>query len=234
MLYSQLAHKHFLAIWKPLTIAFENIVAVKKTTAPVRTKAEGILKKLQLYCFLCLVCCCLDYQELITPVSKMFEEEGLMPYKVKPVINETILSLYDAIQCDADKDVPTSYIASFKVGDELTITAECFNAADAHKLVKDCHVIQVELLGMKFVQKESYEVAISKNKKVYRSLKGVIDTKYSKFDEPVFQNIKWFDPQTRNQEQQAGQITSFYEHFKKPLDHGNFQLSFCLKEFKKF
>ena len=70
--------------------------------------------------------------------------------------------------------------------------------------------------------------------KKYRSLKGVIDTKYSKFDEPVFQNIKWFDPQTWNQEQRAGQITSFYEHFKEPLDHGNFQLSFCLKEFKKF
>ena len=150
-----------------------------------------------------------------------------MPYKVKPVINETILSLYDAIPCDADKDVPTSYIASFKVGDELTITTECFNAADAHKLVKDYHVIQVELLGIKFVQKESYDVAISENKKVYKSLKGVIDTKYSKFDEPVFQNIKWFDPQTRNQEQQAGQITSFYEHFREPLDHGNFQLSFC-------
>ena len=80
---------------------------------------------------------------------------------------------------------------------------------------------------MKFVQKESYEVAISKNKKVYGSLKGVINTKYGKFDEPVFQNIKWFDPQTRNQEQQAGQITSFYEHFREPLDHGNFQLSFC-------
>ena len=92
-----------------------------------------------------------------------------MPYKVKPVINETILSLNNAIQCDADKDVPTSYVASFKVGDELTITTECFNAASAHKLVKDCHVIQVELLGMKFVQKESYEVAISENKKVQKS-----------------------------------------------------------------
>ena len=64
----------------------------------------------------------------------MFEEEELMPYEVKPIINETILNLNDAIQCDADEDVLASYIASFKVGDGSTITTECFNAADAHKL----------------------------------------------------------------------------------------------------
>ena len=222
-------------MWKPLTTAFENIVADRKTTAPVRTKAQGILKKLQSYRFLCLVCCYLDVLELITPASKMFEEEELMPYEVKPIINETILNLNDAIQCDADEDVLASYIASFKVGDGSTITTECFNAADAHKLIKDRRVIQVELLGMKFVQKESYEVAISEKKKVCENLKGAIDTKYSDFDEPVFQNMKWFDPQTWDQErQETDQITSFYEHFKEPLDNANFQLNFCLKEFKKF
>ena len=102
-------------------------------------------------------------------------------------------------------------------------------------LIKNRCVIQVELLGMKFVQKESYKVAISEKKKVCENLKGVIDTKYSNFDEPVFQKMKWFDLQTWDQErQEAGQITSFYEHFKEPLDNPNFQLNLCLKEFKKF
>ena len=88
---------------------------------------------------------------------------------------------------------------------------------------------------MKFVQKESYEVAISEKKKVCENLKRVTDTKYSDFDESVFQKMKWFDPQIWDQErQEAGQITSFYEHFKEPLDNANFQLNFCLKEFKKF
>ena len=50
-----------------------------------------------------------------------------------------------------------------------------------------------------------------------------------------FQNMKWFDPQTWDQKQQeAGQITSFYEHFKEPLHQIISQLNFCLKEFKKF
>ena len=54
------------------------------------------------------------------------------------------------------------------------------------------------------------------------NLNGVIDTKYSYSDELIFQNMKWFDPQTWDQEQQeAGQITSFYEHFNEPLDHAN-------------
>ena len=74
-------------MWKPLTTASENIVADKRTTAPVRTKAQGILKKLQSYRFVCLVCCYLDLLELITPASKMFEEEELMSYEVKPIIN---------------------------------------------------------------------------------------------------------------------------------------------------
>ena len=55
------------------------------------------------------------------------------------------------------------------------------------------------------------------------NLKGVIDTKYGNFDNPVFLNMKWFDPQTWYQKQQeAGKITCFYEQFKEKLDHVNF------------
>ena len=219
-------------MWKPLTTAFGNIVADKRTTVPVRTKAQGILEKLQSYPFRCLVYCYLDVLELITPASKKFEEEELMACEVKPIINETILNLNDAIQCDADQDMLTSYLASFKVGDGSIIITECFNAADVHKLIKDRRVIQVELLWMTFVQKESYEVVISEKKKVCENLKEVIDTKYSDFDEPAFQNMKWFDPQTWDHKQQElAQIASFYEHFKEPLDHAYFQLNICLKEF---
>ena len=129
-------------------------------------------------------------------------------------------------------NMQTSYIALFKIGDGSTTTTECFNTADAHKLIKDCCDIQLEPLGMKFVQKESYEVAISEKKTVLENPKGVIDTKYCNFDQPVFQNMKWFDPQTWDQErQEAAQMTLFYEHFKEPLDHANFQLN---KEFKRY
>ena len=73
-----------------------------------------------------------------------------MPYEVRPIINETILNLNYAIQCDVDEDMLTSYLASFKVGDGSVIAT----------------VIQVELLQMTFVQKESCEVSISEKKKV--------------------------------------------------------------------
>ena len=80
----------------------------------------------------------------------MSEEEELMPYEVKLIINETILNLNNAIQCDADEYMVTSYLASFKVGDGSFITTECFNAADVHKLIKDHCVIQVEYLETLF------------------------------------------------------------------------------------
>ena len=44
----------------------------------------------------------------------MFEEE-LIPYKVKPIINETILNLTDAIQYDTDEVMLTSCLASLKL-----------------------------------------------------------------------------------------------------------------------
>ena len=119
-------------MWKPFTTAFENIVADKKTIALVRTKAQGILKKLQFYRVLCLVCCYLVVLELIAPASKIFEEGELMPYEIKPIIKETILNLNDATQCDTDEGMLISYLASFKVGDGSTITTECFDAADTH------------------------------------------------------------------------------------------------------
>ena len=220
-------------MWKPLTTAFENVVADRKTTAPVRAKVQGILKKLQSYRFLCLVCCYLDVLELITPASKMFEEGELMPYEVKPIIQETILNLNDTIESDTDEDMLTSHLASFRIGDNSIITTECFNADDVHKLIKDRRLIQVELVGMKFVEENSYQVAIREKKKVCDKLKDVIDTKYKDFDKQVFQNMKWFNPETWGN-QEVAQITGFYEHFKEPLDHVNFSLNFCLKEFKKF
>ena len=75
-------------MWKPLDTAFKNTVADKRTTAPVRAKVHGILKKIQSYKFLCLVCCYLDVLELITPASKIFEDGELMPHEVKPTITQ--------------------------------------------------------------------------------------------------------------------------------------------------
>ena len=70
----------------------------------------------------------------------MSEEEDLMHYEVKSIINETILNLNYAIHCGFNKDALASYIASFQVVDGSNITTECFNASDAYKLIKDRHV----------------------------------------------------------------------------------------------
>ena len=105
----------------------------------------------------------------------MLEEEDLMPYEVKPIIKETSLNLNDAIQYDSDEDMLTNCLASFKFGDGSTITTESFNAADAHQFIKDPCVIQLELLGMKFVQKrkrrkkkkKKEEKSVRKSKRSY-------------------------------------------------------------------
>ena len=89
----------------------------------------------------------------------------------------------------------TSYLASIKVGDGSTITTEWFNAADAHKLIRpSCYS------GRTFADDVCSKRILWSwhwwEEKKCENLKEVIDTKYSDFDEPVFQNMKWFDPQT--------------------------------------
>ena len=81
------------------------------------------------------------------------------------------------------------------------------------------------------LKKKSCEVAISEKNKLCENLKRVIDTKYKNFLEPVFSEYEmvWVQKQ-----QEAGQITTFYEHFKEPLGHANFLLNFCLKKIQKF
>ena len=63
-----------------------------------------------------------------------------MSYKVKPIINETILNINDAIQCDTDEVMLRIWLlyaclASLTVGDGSAITTESFNADDTHKLI---------------------------------------------------------------------------------------------------
>ena len=72
-----------------------------------------------------------------------------------------------AVQCNTDENIVTNCLASLKFGERWTITTECFNTADAHKLIRDHHVIQGELLGMKLVQKKNLLKLLSARKKKF-------------------------------------------------------------------
>ena len=60
--------------WPAKKLAFKNI-ADPKTRQETKTKVKGLLKKLNLYCFMSLVACYLDILEIVTPISELLEVE---------------------------------------------------------------------------------------------------------------------------------------------------------------
>ena len=71
--------------------------------------------------------------ELITPISKVFEGEGLLISQVKPTLTETITVIKEEIEvAGTDEELLTSNLATFRVTDDLTIQRS-FVAADDHR-----------------------------------------------------------------------------------------------------
>ena len=75
--------KTLLETWPAYTLAYENAVAnTQESSANVRTKISGLLKKFKSYSFMCTVDVYLDLLEKIGPCSLVFEAESLMPYEI--------------------------------------------------------------------------------------------------------------------------------------------------------
>ena len=65
-----------------------------------------------------LVTCYLDILEIVTPISKLFEAERLLPFEVQPLVSETIANIDNCINASIDDDLFVNYLASFRVMDE--------------------------------------------------------------------------------------------------------------------
>ena len=99
------AFKCLLDTWPALKLAFENIIADSKTRQETKTKVRGLLKKLNSYHFMSLVTYYLDILEIVTPISKLFEVEHLLPFEVQPLVSETIANIDDCINASIDDDL---------------------------------------------------------------------------------------------------------------------------------
>ena len=80
-------------------------IADPKTRQETKTKVKGLLKKLNSYRFMSLVTCYLDILEIVTPISKLFEAERLLPFEVQPLVSETIANIDNCINASTDDDL---------------------------------------------------------------------------------------------------------------------------------
>ena len=73
---------------------------------------------------------------------------------------------------------------------------------------------------------------IAKKPDALRSLKVIFEKRFSIFSDPVYQNMKWFDPKNWEDDVAYGsnQIEKLASHFKDSLEKANFYCCVVYKE----
>ena len=224
------AFKCLLDTWPAMKLAFENIITDPKTRQETKAKVKGLLKKLNLYHFMSLVTCYLDILEIVTPISKLFEVEHLLPFEVQPLVSETIANIDNCINASIDHDLLVSYLASFRLMDG-ELNSSFLKADDRARSNSDCEHVSIAFENMTDLDETVVRETIAKKQNALRSLKVIFEERFSSFSDPVYQNMKWLDP--KNWEDVAygsNQIEKLVSHFKDPLEKANFDRHVVHKE----
>ena len=169
-----------------MKLAFENIIADAKTRQETKAKVKGLLKKLNLYRFMSLVTCYLDIPEIVTPISKLFEVEHLLPFEMQPLVSETIANIDDCINASIDDDLFVNYLASFRPMDgELNLS---FLKADDRARSNSHHErVSIAFENMTDLDETVIHEAIAKKQNALRSLKVILRNVFLVF---LIQSIK--------------------------------------------
>ena len=187
------AFKCLLDTWPAMKLAFENIIADPKTRQETKTKVKGLLKKLNLYRFMSLVTCYLDILEIVTPISKLFEAERLLPFEVQPLVSETIANIDDCINASIDDDLLVSYLASFRPMDGES-NSSFLKADDRARSNSDREHVSIAFENMTDLDETVVHETIAKKQNALRSLKVIFEEHFSSFSDPIYQTMKWLDP----------------------------------------
>ena len=229
------AYQRLLKIWPAITVALENVVTDTKTRSETKAKVTGFLQNnFRSYRFLCLVCTYLDILELITPISKVYEGGGLLTSEIKPALVETA-NIDDEIDAaGGDEELLTSHLASFKVESEK-IMSTFIKADDTRKQNMDKARTTLELDSMKYSENHRTH-ASDKKLRALTSLKKVLQERFGDLDQPIFENMKWYDPKNWENEKTYGQdqISALGKYFKDPLTAADYDETSVMREWKMF
>ena len=131
----------------------------------------------------------------ITPISKLFEVEHLLPFEVQPLVSETIANIDDCINASIDDDLLVSYLASFRVIDgELNLSF--LKISDRTRSNSDRERQSIAFEDMTNLDETVVHETIAKKQNSFRSLRVIFEEHFSSFSDPIYQNMKLLDPKT--------------------------------------
>ena len=181
-----------------------------------------------------LVICYLDILEIVTPISKLFEAERLLPFEVQPLVSETIANIDDCINASIDDDLLVSYLPSFRPMDG-ELNSSFLKADDKTRSNSDDERVSIAFENMTDLDETVVHETIAKKQNALRSLKVIFEEHFSSFSDLIYQNMKWLDPKNWEDDVAYGsnQIEKLASHFKDPLEKANFDCRVVHKEWRQ-
>ncbi len=134
--------------------------------------------------------------------------------QLKPTLTETITNINEEIEvAGTDEELLTSNLAAFRVTDDLTIQRSFVAADDRRRDNSNQQQIDVDINGMINDEGERSQASVEKCQAL-KNVKSLLQTRFADFDEPVIENMKWYNPKNRKINRNYGidQLTAMTEH----------------------
>ena len=234
---------NFLTNWPIFQVTCENAVAqvgARSYKAQTKAKISGFLNKFRDYRLLLLTAMYLDLLEKVSPLSKVFEAENILPCEVNVSVQTTVLELQDlADVAGTDEELLDSHFTKFNNiesndGGEKFLRVERIRRGDMRK--KPVNRGTVELVITNLSHATENIVANVRQQKKYVALKWieVIQERFSDFRENVFREMEWLDRSSWTDAIDYGdnQILTVSTDFDSPLTFAGFDIDAVLKEWK--
>lgn len=177
-------------MWPAFLTAFEN-AAVDQGNNMTKAKVEGLLAKFRSYKMLCLACAYLDVLEKIGPSSKVFEEEGLLPFEVKPSVELSILQLNDCAECAGTNDEYLgSHLSRFTLQDNgngnKIVKSQFLKAGHNLRALDNREYVTFTFENMLELKQESRMRASNAKKEVALELITLLKSRFADFQEEIY------------------------------------------------
>ncbi len=95
-----------------------------------------------------------------------------------------------------DKELLKSPLAAFRVTDDLTIQRSFVGPDDRRRDNSDKQQIDIDINGMVNDKGERSQASVEKCQAL-KNVKSLLQTRFTDFDEPIIENMKWYDPKSR-------------------------------------
>ena len=228
--------KNLLETWPAFTTAYEDVVANEREfSGNVRAKVSGLLTKLKSYSFLCMIDAYLDLLEQIAPTSMVFETQALMPYEVSMSVSRAIMQLNEKLdEIDTDDEFLDSYVARYVISEDGDARGEFVKAGEKRKMKPNREYITVEFQLSNFQRENCFTRMRQVKRKVIPVLIETLKTRFIKYDDPIYSNMRWFSPELWSADKEYGiqDVSAMAAHFAKPLSLVSFDVTSALREWK--